>query len=251
MNLIVLVYILSNLFQSSKWETKSSNKISGHENIEFQVGDLIETNMNENMSIKIQTVGNISLSPSTKVKITNCETDKNELTLYSGILDLDTRTFFNRLNILINNYLIKDFGSQSSIKFIPEHDVQFVETTKGELHIETNNTIIPVPEGYIYRFGEIASYPKESSKEFISNINNLKLPISRTKTLSKILTSSTKKEIITLWILLQNANFSTKEVIYSKIAENIKIPSTIKKEKILNNNKEQLQLLLEEIEWQI
>ena len=71
----------------------------------------------------------------------------------------------------------------------------------------------------------------------------------RGTTLNRILASSTEKETITLWNLLQRVTPEQKSAVYDKLYELVPHPDSIKKKEILNLDPDALQAWLEEIKW--
>ncbi len=254
-NLIVIFFVVSNIYQNVSWGAKSNSKFSVKNNEEtnltINVGDVISTIDDEFIYIEVPSVGTITLLPNSQIKVLKTETDDNQIKLLNGQIKLITNTFFNRFSVLVDNISIEDFGSSSTITFLPESSQKNIIVDKGGVNIASNNKIIPIPENYIYNIGNIASFYNKSSSEYINSVCNLKLPISSSNELKKILARSIKVDGITLWAMMNNADKSARELIFNRLAKYFEIPEGITKNEILNNNNEIMKLFLEDIEWQL
>lgn len=254
-NLAVIFFVVSNFYQNVSWGAKSNSNFSINNseeiNLSINAGDLISTIDDEFIYIEVPSVGTITLLPNSQVKILKTETDNNQIEVLNGQIKLNTNTFYNRFSVFVDNILIEDFGSSSTITFLPESSQKNIIVDKGTLNITSNNKLIPVPENYIYNIGNITSFYYNSSSEYINSVCNLKVPISSSNELKKILSRSIKVDGITLWAMMNNADKSGRELIFERLVKHFEIPESVTKNGILNHNNEMMQLFLEEIEWQL
>lgn len=254
-NLIIIIFVVGNIYQNVSWGAKSNSKFSVKNNEEtnltINAGDVISTIDDEFIYIEVPSVGTITLLPNSNIKVLNTETDNNQIEVLNGQIKLNTNTFYNRFSVLVDNISIEDFGSSSTITFLPESSQKNIIVDKGELNITSNNKIIPIPENYLYNIGNIASFYNKSSSKYINSVCNLKLPISSSNELKKILSRSIKEDGITLWAMMNNADKSARELIFTRLTKYFEIPKSVTKNGILNHNNEMMKLLLEEIEWQL
>ena len=255
MNAVVIFFIVGNLVQNVTWKADSYSQITGEngtfKNTEIGVGDILKTKINEKLKIDIQSVGDISLHSNTAVEILNCELDNNQLKLVSGEISLNTDIYYNRFSVKVADAVIHDYGSSSTISYLPELNKKRINVNRGGVKVQIDKQIIPVPEDYIYIFGDITSFNKHCSAKYIKHLRKLKIPISISHDLGNVLSYSTKKDAITLWVLLNNADMVARNMIYKKITSYFKLPANTTESGLLSRNPKMMQLLLDDMEWQL
>lgn len=255
MNAIVLFFVISNIFQKSTWESTSTTQMTasfGTSNkVILNVEDIVETELEEKSIIDIHSVGKITLGSNTKIKVESCEANNNILQLIDGNIEIKTKTFFKRLSFNLSDYTIEDFGSSSSITYQPKIGRKKVEVSKGNLTAYFRDEIIPIPEGYNYYIGEISSFRNSVTNKYREFISQLKTPLELDNKLNYLLQNSTKKDCITLWVLLNNSDNTTNRIILNKIVSFFNLPSNVTQSGLLKKDKIMMEKLLEHIEWQI
>ncbi len=255
--IVILVFLVYYFTSTVTWKASSSsgnpllNKVPFTSFVNINPDDLITTDDISTAIVEIPDVGTIKLLNGTSFKRLK---KNNSCELLYGSISIKTKGIKRNLNVVIPEAIVENFNSTAkySIRTDTRGNTD-IELEAGWLRIISGNNQIIFPGHYFLKIlrGSGASIPYYSGSEFelVALLEEYLFGGRRGTTLNRILASSTEKESITLWNLLQRVTPDQMGVVYDKLYEFVPHPVSAEKKEILNLDPDALQSWLEEIEW--
>jgi DNA-directed RNA polymerase specialized sigma24 family protein len=228
---------------------KNKNPIAMME--EILPGDLISTNDVSTAGIDIADIGRINIF--SKTNFTRLE-DDNSAELHEGKLKVNTIDANDNFRIAIPNATVEniDLGTRYSVDVDPNGN-SYIVLEKGWLKVNSGGDEIIFPGKYNLKVlsGSGASLPyySKSSLVLISLFEDYLFNGNEEITLNRIIETSTEKEAIVLWNLLQKVEPNHRSTVYDKLNELVPHPDDTIKKGILSLDQNMLQSWLDEIKW--
>lgn len=255
---IVILVLLVYFFTSTvTWKASSTsgnpllNKAAFTSFVDINPGDLITTNDISTAIVEIPDVGTINLLNGTSFKRLK---KNNSCELLHGSIFIKAKGIKRNLSVVIPEAIIENFNN--SAKYSIRTDTRGntdIELEAGWLRVISGNNQTIFQGHYNLKIlrGSGASLPYYSGSEFelIALLEEYLFGGKRGTTLNRILASSTEKENITLWNLLQRVTPEQKGAVYDKLYELVPHPDSIEKKEILKLDPDALLIWLEEIKW--
>ena len=255
--IVTLVFLVYLFTSTATWKASSTsgnpllNKAAFTSFVDINPGDLITTDDISTAIVEIPDVGKIKLLNGTSFKRLK---KSNTCELLQGSAFINAEGTKRILSVVIPEAKIENFNS--SAKYSIRTDTRGntdIELEAGWLRVISGNNQTIFQGHYNLKIlrGSGASLPYYSGSgfELITLLEEYLFGGRRGTTLNRILASSTEKENITLWNLLQRVTPEQRGVVYNKLYELVPHPDSIEKKEILNLNPDALQGWLEEIKW--
>ncbi len=179
-------------------------------------GEWLNTGENSKSRIKLGMMGEIDVEPSSQIKLLKINSTGNYFYLQSGIINAAVWGASRRLFINTPAGEIIDFGSTFSFQ-INEDKSSVIKVKSGWAALHLKNQFVIVPAGNDCETNGVVGIPfnsnttekfKENLRNFISGKNN---------SVSEILNSAGKNDLISLWYLLVSSYQFEREDIFNRI----------------------------------
>jgi len=214
-------------------------------------GDIISTDDVSSASIDISEIGRINILGNTSFSRLE---DDNSGELHNGKLKVNTVEANDNLHIAIPGATIENIDLETRYSLeVDSKGNSLIVLERGWLRVNSGDDEIIFPEKYNLKIlsGSSVSLPFhfKSSYDLIALLEDYLFNGKKNITLNRIIESSTEKEAILLWNLLQRVNTDQRSAVYDKLYELVPHPNDIAREDILSLGKNMLQMWLDEIEW--
>ena len=237
---LVLAYFL--IVKNSKttpWEINSTNLETNQTNNntlnnKLEENSIFETKEGDNFIIFIENSGTINLNGKSKIEVLDGTKSLNSINYYFGNLNFNPDLNNKLFEVNFNKVQIHSINSNFSISTNSENPR--VNIFSNFITLKSKGIEFKIPSNHSFYFvtDNAISIPtnNNSSEEFIKLISSYSL----TKNdflLPKIIKSTTKKELFSLFFMLSQVAPEYRELIIEKLQKIVPLPSTITKENIL------------------
>jgi len=257
--LLTLIVSVAHYFITSTNEWKVSlvsgkplkNKVPIVKIEEFIPGDIISTDDFSSASIDIAEIGRINILGNTSFgRVDN----DNYGQLLKGKLKVNTVEKKENLHIVIPNAIIEniDLGTRYLLE-VDSMGNSLIVLEKGWLRVNSGDDEIIFPQKYNLKIlsgnGVSLPYHSKSGLHLVTLFEDYLFNGKKNKTLYRIIQSSTEKEAIILWNLLQRVKTDQRTAVYDKLYKLVPHTDDIAEKDMLSLDQNMLQIWLDEIKW--
>ncbi|MCH7516455.1 MAG: hypothetical protein IIB08_04945 [Bacteroidetes bacterium] len=227
------------------------NEVSIVKTEEFIPGDMISTNDVSSVSIDIAEIGRINILGNTYFG--RLDNDNNG-ELLKGKLRVNTVLAKENLHIAIPGATIENIysGTRYSLE-VDSKSNSLIVLEKGWLLVNSGDDEIIFPQKYNLKIlsgsGVSLPYYSRSGFHLVTLFEDYLFNGKKKITLNKIIESSTEKETIVLWNLLQRVKPDQRSIIYDKLYKLVPHTNDVTKKDMLSLDKNMLRIWLDEIKW--
>jgi len=221
------------------------------ESEKLSVGEFLETDANSKAKIQVANIGNVEISPNSRVKLVKTNSTEHRLSLEKGEL---------KAKILAPPRLfIVDTPSAVAVDLGCEYTLEVDEGGNGKLHVTSGfvalerngrESIVPAGAIAITKKGKGIGTPfaEDASPQFQTALYKFDFENGGNEALQTIINEAGLYDSITLWHLLSRVETRERSKVFDALAMQVKSPAKVTREGVLRLDKKMLDAWWQEIE---
>jgi hypothetical protein len=232
-------------FSNKGWEVET---IAGTplKNV-LAVGETLETGSDSRAVITVADIGNVEISPNSRIKLIASEQNERRLSLEKGTLEAMILAPPRLFIVDTPSAVAVDLGCAYKLEVDKDGNSK-LHVTSGFVSLEREGRESIVPSGgmAITKKGKGLGTPyyEDASAQFQKAVYKFDFENASGKTLQIILNEAREKDALTLWHLLSRTKGADRERVFETLNKLVKLPECCTKEGILKLDKKMLE------EWQ-
>jgi len=210
----------------------------------------VSTGVSSSITVNIPEVSNVKLSQKTSLKRLD---EKNAAQLLSGNLDIKDEGAVENFKLVIPSATIEDFYTGKNYTVHTNNSGNsLIKLSLGWLRVYNKD-----PEEAIFpqsfelevtsKYGLGLPYSEDADLPYVTHLEDYLFNGKSLNVLGIVLSNSTPRDAITLWNLIRRVDETQRNLVYTRLAELVPPPSSVKKDKLLNLDPKMMQEWLEEI----
>lgn len=211
------------------------------------VGETLETGSDSRAIITVADIGNVEVSPNSRIKLIASEQNERRLSLEKGTLEAMILAPPRLFIVDTPSAVAVDLGCAYKLEVDKDGNSK-LHVTSGYVALERDGRESIVPSGgmAITKKGKGLGTPyyEDASAQFQKALYNFDFENGLEKSLKIILNEAREKDALTLWHLLSRTNGTNRERVFETLNNLVKLPECCTKEGVLKLDKKMLE------EWQ-
>jgi hypothetical protein len=215
-------------------------------------GSIVDTDHASRATIKVGTIGTVSVEPNTRVRLGRLQPQEFRLSLEVGTISAKIaappRLFF----VETPSSTVVDLGCAYTMRVAPDGGGE-IHVTEGWTSLEWNDRESIVPAGAMAAtrkgVGPGTPFFDDASARLREALSALDFGGGGADALEVVLSESRVRDTLTLWHLLSRVDPASRERVYDRIAALSPPPSTVVREKVLQLDAGMLKHWREELAW--
>jgi len=253
---VVIGFLYYTKSSTAFWEVKSiqgvpiagSNEIKDHGTLE--VGEWLVTDDSSKAKLKIGMIGEVEVDVKSRVHVVESKQTEYRIALSKGRIHATILAPPKLFFVETPSATAIDLGCMYTLE-VDERGASFLHVTSGWVAFEFNHKESIVPAGAMCETDPSAGpgtpYFQDASSKFTNALYEIDFENAGDESLNILLSETRKKDLLSLWHLLQRKEKPERKLIFHKIAELTEIPANVNREGIINGNKEMLDVLWESL----
>ncbi|MBX7174753.1 MAG: FecR domain-containing protein [Pyrinomonadaceae bacterium] len=235
-------------FSTNGWEVET---IAGTplKNV-LAVGETLETGTDSRALITVADIGNVEVSPNSRVKLVTSEQTERRLSLEKGALQATILAPPRLFIVDTPSAVAVDLGCSYRLE-VDEDGNSKLRVTSGFVSLERDGheSIVPAGGMAITKKGKGIGTPyyEDASAQFQKALYSFDFSNGTSKSLKIILNEAREKDALTLWHLLWRTNGKDREQVFETLNGLVKLPECCTKEGILKLDKKMMETWQREI----
>jgi hypothetical protein len=218
------------------------NKTFNHQT-QLAQGQWLETNAESTAKITLPNIGQVVVSPNSRVKLVELAEDQQRLELSQGTIEAKVTAPPRLFVIDTPSAKAVDLGCAYTLQ-VDNTGGSTLHVTSGYVSLEANEKTSIVPAGARchsrIELGPGTPFFDDAPDSYQAALNRLDMNQGTKEDLLEILRLSQAKDTLTLWHLLPRINASWRSDVLTAIAQFAPLPSTVSEKDILAADKEAL-----------
>ncbi len=229
---ILLAIIISVLYflktNTAFWEVESLKGTPKAGNVEFNdsgiltVGEWLITDSHSAARLKAGRLGEVDVDPNSAVQLLETKDMDYKIYLLHGKISAKIWAPVKMFSVLTPSATASDIGSEYTIE-VDDKGSSYFEVKAGKLIIESGDDKEIVPEGAVCETMKNQKpgtpYFPDASIEFRAALSRFDFGSHSSDDLRTIVENSRKKDALSLWYLLRNAEPANIQTVYARLAE--------------------------------
>ncbi len=215
------------------------------------VGDFMETDAASRARIIVADIGNVEISPNSRVKLVGTAANEHRLSLESGSLHARIVAPPRLFIVDTPSAVAVDLGCEYKLE-VDKAGNSFLHVTSGFVALERDGreSIVPAGAMCMTRKGKGLGTPfsAETSKEFRAALERFDFSGGGSRAVQAMLDNRGFYDMVTLWHLLSRVQKADREKVYDALAGYVEPPSGVTRDGILSLNKKMLASWRAEVE---
>jgi hypothetical protein len=227
----------------------AANRVGQH--AQMKVGEWLETDGSSRALIKIGMIGQVEVSPNTRVGLLAARPDEHRLSLTRGRIEAAVtappRIFF----IETPSAVAVDYGCAYTLE-VNDAGESLIHVTSGWVGLNLNGRESLVPAGALCRSvpgkGPGTPYLEDASEAFRAALRKIDSGAGGGDAVSAVLAEARAKDALSLWHLLGRLGGEERGQVYDRLASLVPPPGAVTREAALRLDRRALELWRESIE---
>lgn len=235
-------------FSTAGWEVET---IAGTQlkNV-LAVGETLETDADSRARITVADIGNVEISPNSRIKLITSEQTERRLSLEKGTLQATILAPPKLFIVDTPSAVAVDLGCAYKLEVDKDGNSK-LHVTSGFVALERDGreSIVPAGAMAVTKKGKGIGTPyfEDVSAQFQKALYKFDFENGSAKSLKILLNEAREKDAITLWHLLSRTNGKEREQVFETLHGLVKLPECCTKEGILKLDKKMLEMWQREI----
>ena len=234
---------------AGRWEITRPERRTAEQ---MSPGSVVDTDQSSRATIKVGTLGTVSVEPNTRVRLGQIQAPEFRLSLEVGAISAKIsappRLFF----VETPSSTVVDLGCAYTMRVAPDGGGE-IHVTEGWTALEWKGRESIVPAGAMAAtrkdVGPGTPFFDDASVRLREALSALDLGRGGAEALEIVLSESRVRDTLTLWHLLSRVAPASRERVYDRIAALSPPPSTVVREKVLQLDASMLKHWREELAW--
>lgn len=220
-------------------------------NGKLTVGETLETDANSRAKIQVANIGQVEISPNSRVQLIKTNSKEHRLSLERGILQAKILAPPRLFIVDTPSAVAVDLGCEYTLE-VDEEGSSKLHVTSGFVALEKSGreSIVPAGASALTKKGKGLGTPfsDDSSAELQNALYKFDFANGGDEALQTIIKESNLYDSLTLWHLLSSVSNDEREKVFDALAAHVKPPPEITKQGVLRLNKKMLAAWWKEIE---
>ncbi len=215
------------------WEVRA---LAGHPSVtRLAKGQSLTTDAQSRVQLDLEDVGQIEIEPSTSVRVVSIHKDEQRLELARGVIHAQIWAPPGQFYVNTPSAVTVDLGCAYTLK-VDGQGIGVVQVSLGWVAFESDGreSFIPAEAACETRPGRGPGIPyyEDAAPALQEAVHQFDAD-SQEATVGTILAAARSRDAITLWHLLRRVNRSDRGRVYDRLAELIRIPDAVTRERAI------------------